>query len=51
MLIPYAVVGIGSIINTINMQDIIIAGMFENFGYLTLLIISIDTIVANNNAK
>ena len=38
-------------INTINTQDIIIAGMFENFGYLTLLIIRIDTIAANNNAK
>ena len=51
MLTPYAVVGIGSMINTISMQDIIIAGMFENLGYLTLLIIRIDTIIANNNAK
>lgn len=33
MLTPYAVVGIGSMINTISMQDIIIAGMFENLGY------------------
>lgn len=42
-------VGIGSIIRIINRQDIAITGIFENFGYLTLLTIRIDTIVANNN--
>ena len=47
----YNVVGIGSIIKIINMQDIEINGIFENLGYLTLLIIKIDTIIDNINAK
>ena len=47
----YNVVGIGSIIKIINMQDIEISGIFENLGYLTLLIIKIDTIIDNINDK
>ena len=49
-LMPYSTVGIGSIISTINMHEIAIIGMFENLGYLILLIISKDTIMLNINA-
>ena len=51
MLILYNVVGIGSIIKIIKMQDIEIKGTFENLGYLTLLIIKIDVMIENINAK
>ena len=37
-------------INIINMHDIMIIGIFENFGYLKLLIIKQEIIALNNNA-
>ena len=46
----YNVNGIGSIVNMINTQDIAIIGIFENLGYFTLLIISIETIMLNIEA-
>lgn len=41
---------IGSINIIINTTDIAINGILSNLGYLTLLIISIETIMLNNNA-
>lgn len=41
---------IGSINIRINTTDIAINGILSNFGYLTLLIMSIETIILNNNA-
>ena len=35
----------------IKIQEIAIAGRFENLGYLTLLIIRTDTNATNNNVK
>ena len=40
---------IGSINIKINTTDIAINGILSNLGYLTLLIISIETIMLNNN--
>ena len=48
---PNMVVGIGRIINRIKIQDIAIIGIFENLGYLALLIINIETIALSNSAK
>ena len=42
---------IGRISNTINMQEIPIIGILSNLGYLTLLIISKETITLNINAR
>ena len=41
---------IGSINKMINTHDMAINGMLSNFGYLILLIIINETIVANINA-
>ena len=45
------VVGIGRIISTIKTHDIAIIGMFENLGYLTLLIIKTEIMALSNHAK